>query len=106
MPTESVTSIVITAEDDYTSVLKKMSQVTKTFSKDAELLQRAMNELAGEKSLLKAETDKARKAMKEAQTQFTKTGDAAEQVRIETPTRWSTAESMKKRPPEREGGGV
>lgn len=74
----SEVSIVITATDRYSSVLKSMSDVTKNFDKNAEHLERTLHELSGEKTLLKAETDKARKAMQEAQKQFAATGDAAD----------------------------
>ncbi|MDY3906606.1 MAG: hypothetical protein SOZ47_07370 [Lawsonibacter sp.] len=72
------TSIVIKAEDRYSSVLKNLSSVTSNFDKNAEHLERTLHELSGEKTLLKAETDKARKAMQEAQKQFAKTNDAAD----------------------------
>lgn len=75
------TSIVITATDRYSSVLKSMSDVTKGFDKNAEHLERTLHELSGEKSILKAETDKARKAMQEAQKQFANTHDEADGLR-------------------------
>jgi len=75
------TSIVIKAEDRYSSVLKNMSNVTKAFDKDSEHLERTLHELSGEKSILQAETDKARKAMQEAQRQFAKTHSEADGLR-------------------------
>jgi hypothetical protein len=75
------TSIVIKAEDRYSSVIKSLSAVTKGFSKDAEELERTLRDLSGEKAILKAETDKSRKAMQEAQKQFAATGDAADGLR-------------------------
>lgn len=62
MPDNSI-SIVIKAEDRYSSVLKTMSSVTKSFDKNAENLERTLHTLSGEKSVLKTETDKARKAL-------------------------------------------
>lgn len=75
------TSIVIKAEDRYSSTLKQMAQVTKAFDKDSEELERTLHKLSGEKTLLAAQTDKARSAMKEAQRQFTLTGDEADALR-------------------------
>ena len=75
------TSIVIKAEDRYSSVLKELSTVTKAFNKDSEELERTLHELSSTKTLLKTETDKARKTMQEAQKQFEKTGDAADGLR-------------------------
>ncbi len=72
------TSIVIKVEDRYSSVLKNMSNVTKGFDKSAEHLEQTLHELSGEKSILKAETDKARRAMQEAQRQFAKTHKEAD----------------------------
>lgn len=60
------TSIVIKAEDRYSTVLKNMSNVTKAFDKDTAHLERSLHDLSGEKSLLRAETDRAGKAMLEA----------------------------------------
>lgn len=74
-------SIVIKLEDRYSTTLKQMSQVTKSFDKDTEELERTLHKLSGEKSLVAAETEKARKAMKEAQRQFAATGDEADALR-------------------------
>lgn len=75
------TSIVIKLEDRYSTTLKQMAQVTKAFDKDSEGLERTLHELSGEKSILAAQTDKARKVMKEAQRQFALTGDEADGLR-------------------------
>lgn len=77
MPNDSI-SIVIKAEGRYSAVLKTMSSVMKSFEKNAEHLERTLRVLSGEKSVLKAETGKARKAMQEAQKQSAATGDAAD----------------------------
>ena len=77
MPNDSI-SIVIKAEGRYSFVLKTMSNVTKSFDKNAENLGQTLHALSGEKSVLKAETDKARRATQEAQKQFADTGDAAD----------------------------
>ncbi len=75
------TSIIIKAEDRYSSVLKNMSNVTKAFDKESEHLERTLHDLSGEKSILQAETDKARRAMKEAQRQFAETHSEADGLR-------------------------
>ena len=71
-------SIAISASDRYSSTLKTMTQVTKAFDKESEELEKTLNNLSAEKSVLKAQTDAARKTMAEAQKQFAKTGDAAD----------------------------
>ncbi len=71
-------SIVIKAEDRYSAVLKNLSATVKGFDKDAEHLERTLHALSGEKSVLKAETDRVRKAMQEAQKQFAATHDEAD----------------------------
>ncbi len=78
MPNESVASIVIKAQDGYSTVLTEMSKVTASLDKKTESLNRTLKELSGEKTVLQAKTNQARKAMKEAQEQFAKTGDAAD----------------------------
>lgn len=75
------TSIVIKAEDRYSSTLKQLAQVTKAFDKDSEELERTLHKLSGEKTLLAAQTDRARTAMKEAQRQFALTGDEADALK-------------------------
>jgi len=74
-------SIVIKAEDRYSATLKTLSTVTKNFDKNSEHLEQTLHTLSGEKSVLKAQTDNARKAMLEAQKQFAKTGDAADALK-------------------------
>lgn len=76
------TSIVIKLEDRYSTTLKQMAQVTKSFDKDAEELERTLHKLSGEKSILAVETEKARKVMKDAQRQFAATGDEADALRV------------------------
>ncbi|MCI8481145.1 MAG: tape measure protein [Oscillibacter sp.] len=75
------TSIVVKIDDRYSSVLKSMSDVTKAFDKNAEHLEKTLHDLSGEKSILQAETNKARKAMLDAQKQFAATGDEADALR-------------------------
>ena len=75
------TSIVVKIEDRYSSVLKSMSDVTKAFDKNAEHLEKTLHDLSGEKSILQAETNKARKAMLDAQKQFAATGNEADALR-------------------------
>ena len=74
-------SIAISASDRYSSTLKTMTQVTKAFDKESEELEKTLNNLSAEKSVLKAQTDAARKTMAEAQKQFAKTGDAADALK-------------------------
>ena len=75
------TSIVVKIEDRYSTVLKSMSEVTKAFDKNAEHLERTLHDLSGEKSILQAETNRARKAMLDAQKQFAATGNEADALR-------------------------
>ncbi len=75
------TSIIVKTEDRYSSVLKNMSNVTKAFDKESEHLERTLHDLSGEKSILQAETDKARRTMKEAQRQFAETHSEADRLR-------------------------
>ena len=74
-------SLAIKIDDRYSSVLKSMSNVTKAFDKDVEHLEKTLHSLSGEKSLLQAETNRARKAMLDAQKQFAATGDQADALK-------------------------
>ncbi len=75
------TSIVVKIDDRYSSILRSMSEVTKAFDKNAEHLEKTLHDLSGEKSILQAETNRARKAMLDAQKQFAATGDEADALR-------------------------
>ena len=75
------TSIVVKIDDRYSAVLRSMSDVTKAFDKNAEHLERTLHDLSGEKSILQAETNRARKAMLDAQKQFAATGNEADALR-------------------------
>ena len=74
-------SLAIKIDDRYSSVLKSMSNVTKAFDKDVEHLEKTLHSLSGEKSLLQAETNRARKAMLDAQKQFAATRDQADALK-------------------------
>ncbi len=74
-------SLAIKIDDRYSSVLKSMSNVTRAFDKDVEHLEKTLHSLSGEKSLLQAETNRARKAMLDAQKQFAATRDQADALK-------------------------
>lgn len=77
------TSIVIKSTDRYSDTVKKMSTVTKSFSKDVDALEDTLSSLTKNKWELKADVKKAQDAMRQAEKQFEATGDAASKAALE-----------------------
>ena len=77
------TSIVVTLNDRYSETAKKLSQVTKAFSKDAEGLEQRLYALNKNKYTLKLDAQKARQELKEAEKQFAATGKEADGLKME-----------------------
>lgn len=70
-------SIVMSAKDQYSNVMLKMTEATRKFDKDAEGLQKKLNALDKTKVSLKLELDNAKKALKDAQKAFNDLDGAA-----------------------------
>ena len=76
-------SIVITAQDRYSSAVKSMASVTKSFSKDAEQMEKTLRNLQKNKYDLKVKTDEARSELKALEKQYAATGDEADRLKVE-----------------------
>lgn len=77
------TSIVIKSEDRYSDSVKKMAQVSKSFSKDAEEMQGTLDRLNKNRYSLKLDADKALKELKAMEKQFAATGEEADGLKAE-----------------------
>ena len=75
-------SIAISARDNFTQAITTMRNANQHFNKDLEGLSTKLNALNSTKVTLKMDTDKARQALKEAEKQFQKTGDAADEMAV------------------------
>lgn len=76
-------SIVITATDRYSSAVKSMASVTKSFSKDTEQMEKTLTRLQKNKYELKVKTDEARAELKALEKQYAETGDEADRLKLE-----------------------
>lgn len=76
-------SIAVSAQDNYSTAIKTMSQVTKGFSKDAEDMQKKLDMLNKNKVSLKVEADKARSELRALEKQFAATGDEADGLKMQ-----------------------
>jgi phage tail tape-measure protein len=76
-------SIVITATDRYSSAVKSMASVTKSFSKDTEQMEKTLTRLQKNKYELKVKTDEARTELKALEKQYAETGDEADRLKVE-----------------------
>ncbi len=76
-------SIAISAKDNFSQAITTMRNANQSFNKDLTGLQTKLNELNKTKTTLKVDTDKAKTALKEAEKQFIKTGDAADKLKLE-----------------------
>ena len=74
------TSVVVKAEDRYSSAVKKMASTTNAFSKDAEEMEKTLTALSKKRFDLRMDLDKAKKELKDAEKQFQATGDAADRM--------------------------
>ena len=76
-------SIVIKSTDRYSDAIKAMAKTTKAFSKDVDSLEEGLYALSKNKYALKLDVKNAKQALKEAEKQFEKTGDAADGLKME-----------------------
>ena len=76
-------SIVIKSTDRYSDAVKAMAKTTKAFSKDVDSLEEGLYALSKNKYALKLDVKNAKQALKEAEKQFEKTGDAADGLKME-----------------------
>lgn len=75
-------SIAISARDNFTQAITTMRNANQHFNKDLEGLTNKLNSLNSTKITLKMDTDRARSALKGAEKQFQKTGDAADKMAV------------------------
>ncbi len=76
-------SIVIKSTDRYSDAVKSMAKTTRAFTKDVDSLEEGLYALNKNKYTLKLDVKKAQQALKEAEKQFDKTGDAADGLKME-----------------------
>ena len=76
-------SIAISAKDNFSSAITTMRNASQHFSKDLEGTKRKLDELNRTKTILKADTSGLQKALKDAEKQYQKTGDAADRLKLE-----------------------
>ena len=70
-------SIAISAKDNFTQAITTMRNANRSFDKDLEGLSQKLKALNDTKITLKADTEKARKALRDAQKEYEAFGDAA-----------------------------
>lgn len=75
-------SIIITSKDNYSTGVRAMAAVTKSFSKDTDDMQTKLDKLNKTKATLKVEADKAKQELKEAQKAFADTGDEISRLQV------------------------
>lgn len=76
-------SIVIKSTDRYSDAVKSMAKTTRAFTKDVDSLEEGLYALNKNKYTLKLDVKKAQQALKEAEKQFEKTGDAVDGLKME-----------------------
>ena len=76
-------SIAISAQDRYSSAIKSMTQITKSFSKDADEMENILHKLNVNKYSLKLDADAALKELKALEKQFAATGDEADGLKAQ-----------------------
>lgn len=76
-------SIAISARDNFSQAIATMRNANQSFNKDLTGLQTKLNEFNKTKITLKVDTDKARRDLKEAEKQFSLTGNAADKLNLE-----------------------
>lgn len=76
-------SIAISAKDNFSQAITTMRNANQAFNKDLTGLQAKLDALNKTKVSLKVEVDKAKKELKEAEKQFTLTGDAVSKMNLE-----------------------
>ena len=77
------TSIVVKSTDRYSDAIKKMSSVTKSFSKDVDKLEDTLYALNKNKITMKMDLSKAKSELKAAEKQFDLTHSAADGLKLE-----------------------
>ena len=75
-------SIVVTLVDRYSDSAKKMTAVTRAFSKDVDELEEQLQKLNKNKYSLKVDAQKAKQALKEAEKQFAEEAEDIEDAAI------------------------
>lgn len=76
-------SIAISARDNFSQAITTMRNANQAFNKDITGLQSKLDELNKTKITLKVDTDKAKRDLKDAEKQFSLTGDAADKLNLE-----------------------
>ncbi|WP_317349996.1 hypothetical protein [Pusillibacter faecalis] len=76
-------SIVVTMDDKYSDAVKKMSSVTKAFSKDVKQLENVLYALGKNKISLQIDLGKVKSELKAAEKQFQQTQSAANGLNLE-----------------------
>lgn len=76
-------SIVVTAKDNFSTVINSMKNVNNAFNKDLTGLSNKLDALNKNKISIKIDTDKAKNNLKDAEKQFLKTGNAADKLNLE-----------------------
>lgn len=76
-------SIAISAQDSYSSAIKSMAQITKSFSKDMDEMEETLHKLNNNKYSLKLDADAALKELKALEKQFAETGDEADGLKAQ-----------------------
>ena len=77
-------SIVITAQDNYSNAIKKMSLVTRSFSKDQDEMESKLRELTQNQSALQRQLRKSAEELKALEKQCEGATDALAQGRLES----------------------
>lgn len=80
----SEASIVVKADDKYSSAVKAMANETKRFQKGQEELEKSMLRLTSNQHKLRGEYDAARKTLKDLEAQYAATGDEALKLEADT----------------------
>jgi len=76
-------SIAISAKDNFSTAITTMRNANQAFNKDLSGLQAKLDALNKTKVTLKVDAEKAKAALKDAEKQFSKTGDAADRLKLE-----------------------
>ena len=75
--------MLLIAQDRYSSAIKSMAQITKSFSKDADEMEDILHKLNANKYSLKLDADAALKELKALEKQFEATGDEADGLKAQ-----------------------
>lgn len=76
-------SLAIMAHENFSDAVTTMRNANQAFNKDLTGTMQKLDAFNKNKITLKVETDKAKQALKEAEKQFSKTGDAADKMALE-----------------------